>query len=336
MWIMRVLEVVGPQRVQIAERPLPDPGPREVRIRVHWAGVCGTDLSLVGGRLVFAKYPVVAGHEFSGRVSAVGEGASLPLGQPVTVNPVLSCQQCDFCRRGDIHLCAEAAVLGVAGTDGGFADEVVVPAYAVRCLPKELSLEAAALCEPTAVAVRVVRSAGIKVGDRVAILGAGSLGLLILQIVRVLGAAHVAIADPVGSRMRVALGLGASELASGEGTRDFDVVVDGVGMPETIGRAVGLTRRGGAIVVYGVPSLEGFELPIQEMFRNNLRLGFARLYPSDMSEAIALLQKGDVNWKAIVTHRVALEDLPGTIASLMADPGAGIKVLVRIAETSDA
>ncbi len=333
---MRALEVVGPQQVRIAERPLPDPGPREVRIRVHWAGVCGTDYSLIGGRLVFAKYPVVAGHEFSGRISAVGEGANLQLGQPVTVNPVLSCQQCDFCRRGDIHLCASAAVLGVAGTSGGFADEVVVPAYTVRRLPEDLSLEAAALSEPTAVAVRVARSAGIGTGDRVAILGAGSIGLLILQVARVLGATYVAITDPVGSRMRIALGLGGSELVLGKGTGEYDVVIDGVGTPETMQRAVELTRRGGAIVVYGVPRQERSELPVQEMFRNNLRLGFARLYPSDLSEAIAMLQKGDVNWNAIVTHRVALEDLPATIASVMADPGAGIKVLAHIAETEDA
>jgi 2-desacetyl-2-hydroxyethyl bacteriochlorophyllide A dehydrogenase len=333
---MRALEVVGPQKVRITERALPDPGPKEVRIRVHWAGVCGTDFSLIGGRLVFAKYPVVPGHEFSGRVSAVGEGTDLPLGQPVTVNPVLSCQECDFCRRGDIHLCASAAVLGVAGTPGGFADEVVVPAYTVRRLPEDLSLETAALSEPTAVAVRVARRAGIRAGDRVAILGAGSLGLVTLQIARVLGASDVAIADPVGSRMRIALGLGGSELALGTGTGEYDVVIDGVGAPETIQRAVELTRKGGAIVVYGVPQLERFDLPIQEMFRNNLLLGFARLYPADMSEAITMLQKGDVNWNAIVTHRVALEDLPATIASVMADPGAGIKVLAHIAETEDA
>ena len=330
---MRALEVVGPRQVRIADRPLPDPGPGEVRIRVHWAGVCGTDYSLIGGRLVFAKYPVVAGHEFSGRVSAVGEGGNLQLGQAVTVNPVLSCQQCDACRRGDIHLCASAAVLGVAGTPGGFADEVVVPAYTVRCLPGDLSLEVAALSEPTAVAVRAARTAGIRTGDRVAILGAGSLGLLVLQVARVLGAAHVAIADPVGSRMRIALSLGGSELVLGKGAGAFDAVIDGVGTPETMQRAVELTRRGGAIVVYGVPQQERSELPVQEMFRNNLRLGFARLYPADMSEAIGMLQKGDVDWSAIVTHRVAFEDLPATIALVMADPGAGIKVLAHIAES---
>ena len=333
---MRALEVVGPRQVRIAERPLPDPGPMEVRIRVHWAGVCGTDAALIGGRLVFAKYPVVAGHEFSGRVSAVGEGANLQIGERVTVNPVLSCQQCDACRRGDIHLCHRAAVLGVAGTPGGFADEVVVPAYTVRRLPEDLSLEAAALCEPTAVAVRAARGAGIRPGDRVAILGAGSIGLLLLQVAKVLGATSVAIADPVGSRMRIALGLGAAELVLGKGAGDYDVVIDGVGTPETMRRAVELTRRGGAIVVYGVPPQERLELPVQEMFRNNLRLEFTRLYSSDMSEAIAMLQKGEVNWNAIVTHRVAHEDLPATIASVMADPEAGVKVLVHIAEAEDA
>jgi 2-desacetyl-2-hydroxyethyl bacteriochlorophyllide A dehydrogenase len=333
---MRVLEVVAPNHIQLAERPTPVPGPGQVRIRVHWAGVCGTDLAVISGKSVFARYPVVAGHELSGRIAAVGEGVDLRPGLPVTINPVLSCQRCEACRRGDIHLCADAAVLGVAGTDGGFADELIVPAYVVRELPEDLSLEAAALCEPTAVAVRAARCAEIKPGDRVAILGAGSLGLAIVQIARVLGAARVAVTDPVRSRVQIALGLGASELTAGEGAGDFDVVIDGVGAAETMQRAVELAHRGGTLAVYGVPNVSRLEIPVQQLFRNNLNLRFSRLYPADMSEAISLLRRGDVTWDAIVTHRVALEDLPATIAALMADPGIGIKVLARIAGSDEA
>jgi 2-desacetyl-2-hydroxyethyl bacteriochlorophyllide A dehydrogenase len=331
---MRAIEVTAPYELRVVEKPLPDVGAGQVRVQVHWAGVCGTDYSLIAGKLTFARYPIVAGHEFSGRISAVGAGVDLQINQPVTINPILSCRSCPACLRGEIHHCEKAAVLGVAGTPGGFADEVVVPADAIRLLPADLPLDAAAMSEPVAVVVRVAHSAGIKAGDHVAILGAGNIGLLMLQMAFVCGAARVAISDPIASRIAVARQLGAVDLFPDDDTGQFDVVIDGVGRPETFALCVKLARRGGSIAVYGVPTQEQPSLPMLDMFRKDLRVAFTRLYPADFDEAISLLHQGQLDWKAVVTQRVSLEELPNAVKGVMADPSSGIKILVNIQERS--
>lgn len=240
---MRAIEVLAPYELQVVEKPVPDPEAGKVRVKVHWAGVCGTDYSLIAGKLTFARYPIVPGHEFSGRISAVGAGVDLRVGQPVTINPILSCRECPACLRGEINHCEKTAVLGVAGTPGGFADEVIVPADAIRGLPDDLPLEAGAMTEPVAVVVRVAHAAGIQPGDQVAILGAGNIGLLMLQMAFVAGASRVAIYDPVASRMAVARQLGADDLLPDDPVNEFDVVIDGIGKPETFALCVRMARR---------------------------------------------------------------------------------------------
>jgi L-gulonate 5-dehydrogenase len=325
---MRAIEVTAPHQLHVTERPMPEPGDGQVRIHVDWAGVCGTDYSLIAGKLTFAKYPIVPGHEFSGRISAVGTNVdALSVGQPVTINPILSCRKCPACLRGEINHCEQTAVLGVAGTPGGFADEVVVPADAVRLLPADLPLDAAAMTEPMAVAVRVLRSAGVKAGDKVGIIGAGNIGLLVVQTAFAFGAASVGITDPVASRLEVARKLGAVDLDDAGG---YDVLIDGVGKPETLATCVKLARRGGSIAIYGVPTLEQASLPMLDMFRKDLRIAFTRLYPADFDEAIALLHEGKVDWGAVVTERVGLEGLPEAVAGIMSDPSSGIKILVKV------
>lgn len=327
---MRALEVTAPHELHVVEKPTPDVGPGHVRIQVHYAGVCGTDYSLIAGKLTFARYPIVPGHEFSGLISAVGAGVDLQVGQPVTINPILSCRECAACLRGEINHCEKTAVLGVAGTPGGFADEVVVPADAVRVLPADLPLDAAAMTEPTAVVVRVAHSAGIQAGDRVAILGAGNIGLLLLQMAFVCGANEVAITDPIPTRMAIARQLGAVDLVPDETAGQFDVVIDGVGTPETFALCVRLARRGGRIAVYGVPTQEHPALPMLDLFRKDIQVSFTRLYPSSFDEAISLLHQSRLNWQAIVTQRVSLEQLPTAIKDVMANPASGIKILVDI------
>jgi len=327
---MRAIEVTAPHELHVVEKPIPDVEAGKVRVKVHWAGVCGTDYSLIAGKLTFARYPIVPGHEFSGRISAVGEGVALQIDQPVTINPILSCRECPACLRGEINHCEKTAVLGVAGTPGGFADEVIVPADAIRVLPDDMPMEAAAMTEPVAVVVRVAHAAGIKPGDKVAILGAGNIGLLMLQMAFISGAAVVAIYDLVPSRMDVARQLGAAALLPDEAAVQFDVVIDGIGTAETFALCVKLARRGGTIAVYGVPSQEQPPLPMLDMFRKDLRVAFTRLYPADFDEAITLLHEGQINWNAIVTHRVDLEGLPEAAKGVMADPSSGIKILVQL------
>jgi threonine dehydrogenase-like Zn-dependent dehydrogenase len=143
------------------------------------------------------------------------------------------------------------------------------------------------------------------------------------------------VTDPVAARLEVARKLGAAVLLPEESAGQFDVVIDGVGTPETLALGVRLARRGGSIAVYGVPVQEQPNLPMLDMFRKDLRLAFTRLYPADFTEAIEVLRQGRLDWKAIVTQRVTLEGLPDAVSRVMADPASGIKILVRINESQD-
>jgi len=331
---MRVLEVTAPRELHTTEKALPSPAAGEVRIRVAWAGVCGTDYSLIAGKLTFARYPIVPGHEFSGFISAVGAGVDLREGQRVTINPVLSCRKCPACLRGEINHCEQTAVLGVAGTPGGFADEVIVPADTVRLLPPTLALDAAALIEPVAVAVQVVRESAVKPGDKVAVLGSGNIGLLVLQVARIYGAEVVAVSDLVTRRLQAAQRLGAEILKPDAEEGRYDVVIDGIGLPETVASAARLARRGGRIGVYGVPSQPTAMLPFLDAFRKDLRIAFIRLYPASFDEAITLLDENRIDLAPVVSHRVSLEQLPETILAVMSDPSSGIKILTHVNDSA--
>ena len=245
-----------------AEVPKPAPGPGEVRVRVRACGICGSDLHLrsVG----FVQRGVAPGHEFAGVVDAVGPGVErLTPGSAVAVEPLRSCGGCDECRRGLDAICADGQLLGVHA-HGGFAEYAVVAARRAFPVPADLDPRVAALAEPTAVAVRGLRRGGFAPGQRVLVLGAGSVGLLAALAARALGAGEVwvsarhaaqaALAKEVGAT-RV---LGEAEASPGELARagraaPFDLVLETVGgSADTLNAAAAAVRRGGSVAVLGM------------------------------------------------------------------------------------
>lgn len=202
---MRVARWYGGDDIRIEQVPKPALSGLEVRIRVAVCAVCGTDVHSLAGKFPLTAPPCVLGHEFSGTVAEIGPQVTrVQVGDRVAVEPGVVCHSCWYCRNGQEHLCTSRQM-----SPGGFAEYAVVPESVVWRLPDALSLETAALAEPMACAVHAVDQAQLRSGSTVAILGAGAIGLSLLQLCRLSGAATTVVLEPDAGRRDLALRLGA-------------------------------------------------------------------------------------------------------------------------------
>ncbi|MBB3181339.1 zinc-binding dehydrogenase [Variovorax sp. Sphag1AA] len=239
---MKALVYEGAQRMRVLEIDEPQLGPGDLLIRVAAVGVCGSDLGLVRHGVPAIAPPLVLGHEFGGWREDNGEF--------VVVNPMLSCGQCAVCRDGRTHLCAERKVLGFR-RQGGYAERVAVPADNVVPGPG-LTATQAALAEPIANGVHAWRRAG-RPTQRVAIIGAGSVGLCLLYVLRTQGVRDITVVDVVPGRLAHAMALGASRVAGAlEADGMYEAVFDAAGTRDTRAAAVAATMPGGSVALIGL------------------------------------------------------------------------------------
>ena len=317
--------------VRVEDIPLPEPKAGEVRLRVLACGICGSDMhEYIAGPFLIPKKqhpltgqqggPVVLGHEFSARVDAVGEGVSLfASGDKVTVNPLILCGECVYCRNGQLNMCTRLGTLGFAA-NGAFAEYLVVSEDMLLRLPENISADMGALVEPLAVAARAVKRAGIGLGNSVAILGAGPIGLLVLQVCRAVGAAKIFMIEPIASRRELALKLGATQaidpavgdpgkiIAEATNNLRADAAVDCAGNQASFNTAVRATGRRATICVAGL-ALQPMEVPFLQLWAHEKSITFTSGYENEFPAAIALLENGQVNIQELITARIELKDI---------------------------
>ena len=332
----------GPRSVVLREAPVPEPGPGDVLVRVRACGICGSDLHRYrAGGFGSSATP---GHEIAGEVVRPGPGVrGWDIGTPVAVEPLVTCRACPACERGDYQICPQRMLLGV-GRDGGLAEYVVVPAYALFSLPAGLPREVGALAEPVAVAVHGVRLAQVERGDRVLVLGSGAIGLLTALVAREAGAHVTATARyphqaAAARRFGAARALpadeaGARELAALAVAEPFDVVIETVGgEADTLVQATDLVRAGGRVCVLGVffrpPPVGALALVIKE-----IRMVGAITYGradgvADFARAIVLLTANRELAETLITHRRPLDAIAEAYA--LADDKASNALKVTIA-----
>jgi (R,R)-butanediol dehydrogenase / meso-butanediol dehydrogenase / diacetyl reductase len=301
------------------------PGPGEVTVRVRYAGICGTDLHIAHGHFEGRVAPgTVLGHEASGTVAAVGAGVeAYAVGDPVVVHPVVACGTCPSCDRGRPQTCEALVVTGL-DRPGCMQPTWTVPASCVLPLPRDLDLRRAALVEPLAVAVRDVRRGDVRAGDRVLVVGAGPVGVLIGLVCRAAGAL-VEVVDPDARRIAAA---GAAGLAvAGDRPHDVDVAFEVSGSQGGLDTAMAAPRAGGTVVVVGIHA-ERRELDARRIYSHELSVLGARLHTrADFRAAIDLLARGAVDVDPLVSLVVRPTDVPDAVRRL--DAGAGLmKVLV--------
>jgi 2-desacetyl-2-hydroxyethyl bacteriochlorophyllide A dehydrogenase len=327
MQMRRVM--VTSEGVVVEEAEIPRPGPGEVLVRMAVAGVCGSDIHALHGRHPFITLPFAPGHEAGGTV--------VDTGRRVTVEPPLPCYRCKNCVGGRPNICERLRFFGCAHDQGGFADYFTIDGRRLHTVPDELDWPTAALIEPLSTPVHAVKLAdGVR--DRtVAILGAGTIGLLMLRVAKELGARRVVLTARSAARRERALRFGADAAVDAsapeaiEGVRaelgeSADVVFDCVAEQSTLTQAIGIANKGGTVVVVGVPPGE-VSVPLHTIQDSQLRIqGSATYLPEDFDKAIALLRKGVVGAADFVTATHSLDDAAAAFRD--AESGDHIKVLL--------
>ncbi len=332
--------IVSPASIDVVEAAAPVPGPGEVLVHSVVSGVCGSDTHAAHGRHPFIALPYAPGHEVVGVVvAAAGDVDGIEPGQRVTVEPDLPCWTCKQCRAGRQNLCENLRFFGCGYPQGGMADLFTIPADRLHRIPDQLGYRAAALIEPLSTPVHAVRISGGVTGRAVAILGAGTIGLLLLAVVKAHGARRIVMTDVLPAKRERALALGADAVVDStaldvvSGVRaalgeSADVVFDCVAIQSTIDQAIGMADKGGTVVVVGVPAgAVTVALPVLQDHQIRIQ-GSATYLPQDYEESADLLLRGAVDVDSIVTSVYPLTDASEAFARSSA--GADIKVLVVV------
>ena len=302
---MQALVWTAPEKMEMQEQPDPAPTADEVVIRVAYAGICGSELSGFLGHNALRTPPLVMGHEFSGEIVEVGRDVNgLEVGDAVTVNPLTFCGQCRTCHMGLTQLCPERRLVG-AHRPGAFAEYVSIPAFVTHKLPDGMSLRSGSLTEPVGVGVRIGRLAGDVDGESALIIGAGPIGLLALQALKLAGADRVFITDLDPERLAMGGDLGGititppaggadavetvKEATGGEGVA---VSVDAVGTGGTRSQCVAATRNAGILILSGLHE-ETSPMPAAAIIRQELTVRGSFAYgAADFADGLEQLHAG--------------------------------------------
>ncbi len=333
---MVALTVEKPHVLALKPEAATGPAAGEVLLRVHRAGICGSDLHIYHGSNPFAVYPRVIGHEFSGEVEAVGEGVThLAPGDHVVVDPVVSCGRCYACRVGRTNVCANLEVFGVH-RDGGFRNRLTVPAANAVKVDPNLPYAIAALAEPFSIAANVLSRTGIDAGDTVLVYGAGTVGLTVTQVVKLHGARCI-VADLDEARLERARGFGADVVINSRTTsvpdavRDENdglgptIVIDGAGVPALLEEACRVASPAGRIGLLGF-SPAPCNISQQEIVKKELTLVGSRLNRRLLPQVIGWLESGELNPAGMITQTFAADQAADAFKLIETDPSSTIKV----------
>ncbi len=324
---MKVAELEKPGSLRVRSKPLRALQGDEVLVRVESCGLCGTDVHIVDGTSRSTP-PVILGHEYAGFVVDPGRNlAGLGEGTHVAVDPNICCGRCPYCRRGLVHLCSGLRALGV-DIDGGMAEYSIVPASQLYTIPHGMTAEESMFIEPVSCAVHGMDRAGIRTGDCVVILGGGTIGLVMLQLVRRGGAAAIVVSEPVAHKRKIAADLGASLVIdpAGDSLRQAimdtsgigaDVVIDCAGTLSSARTAIDLARRGGTVMFFGVcPIGETTPLEPNGVYFRELTIVGSYINPFTFPRAIGLLSEGIVRVTPLGVQAYPIESVHEALASL--------------------
>jgi len=323
---MKALVLEDYNTLRYIDVPEPAIGPEDVLVRVAACGICGSDVHGLDGSTGRRQPPVIMGHEAAGTIAAVGSAVSgWSVGDRVTFDSTISCGRCGYCREGRVNLCDDRRVLGVScgeyRCDGAMAEYMAVPQRVLYRLPEGLSFEAAATVEPLSVAVHAVERLRAHLGSTAVVVGAGVIGLLTVQALRAAGCGRVLAVDVDESRLEAAKQLGAEEgidstgdqtpesirqrvreWAGGDGV---DVVVEAVGIGETVNLAIGAVRKGGAVGLVGNVTPE-VHWPLQTVVTRELSVYGSCASAGEYPVCLELLAKGAVDVGPIISEVVPL------------------------------
>jgi 2-desacetyl-2-hydroxyethyl bacteriochlorophyllide A dehydrogenase len=309
---MRAVVISEPGKVEIQEKPDPEPSAGEVLVRVRACGICGTDVHIFKGEYL-GEYPIIPGHEFAGTVEAVGEGVTaFRPGEHVAVEPNICCDKCRMCLINEENFCENWQAIGVT-RPGAMADLVVAPEKNVFDIGP-LNFKAGAFMEPLSCVLHGVEKLQVRSGDRTLIIGAGPIGCLLLQTMLARGAGETLVADLSDVRLQKAKELGASEAVNTSkgwepveelGNGGYDIVIEAAGVAKLTEKTVDLARPGGQILWFGVTPREA-EAMIKpfEVFHKGLTVYSSYTSRRNSISALRMMQTGRILTDPLVSHRI--------------------------------
>lgn len=308
--------------------PMPELKSDEVLIRVRACGVCGTDVHIFSGAqgATECNPPVILGHEFAGIVEKVGPAVTkVQVGQHVTVDPNISCGGCEQCRRGNPHFCDSLYAIGV-NENGGFAEYCAAPEKQVFVLPDGVPFEEAAMCEPVSCCLHGIDLSGIQCGDTVMIIGGGTIGMIMLQLAQISGAARVVMLETNESRFGLAKRLGADvvlnpltqdihEALRLHGCGDIRVAIECVGRPETVGYAIEYAGKAATVMIFGLTEPD-CTIPYNPFaaFQKELTIKTSYVNPHTQGRAARIISSGRLRLGELISDRISLDDIQTAFA----------------------
>ena len=347
--MMQALVVREPRVLDIAEAPVPEPGRNEVLARVRSVSICGTDAHLINGDYPGfwpPVFPFTPGHEWAGEIVALGEGADTfgwKVGDRVAGTSHNACGACQKCVEGQYNLCENYGKPGLHAQYGHNVQGVnaTYAVHNVKCifkLPDAMSFDEGALADPASIALHVARRGNIKAGDTVAVTGAGAVGLLAADASLICGAARVIVVGR-GHRLERAAALGFDTVDTRAGdpvaaVREMtsslgaDVVLECAGVPETLGWAMAMLRRGGRCAMVGIPT-EDVSLKCQPLVLDELELVGSRASAGEMRRVIPFIANGRMRAKELITHHFPLSEYDQALATFNDRSSGAIKIIVN-------
>ncbi len=336
-------------RVETMEAPQIQPG--KVKIKVEWCGICGSDLHEYAAGPIFIpveaphpvskdRAPIVMGHEFAGRVTEVGEGVTrVKVGDPVAVEPILSCGKCTACKKGKYNLCDSLGFHGLSGGGGGFSEYTMVDEHMVHKMPEGLSFEQGALVEPAAVALHSVRLSKLKAGDKAAVFGTGPIGLLVIEALKAAGASEIYAVELSAERIAKAKELGVTavinpaednvveklqQLTNG----GVDVAFEVTGVPAVLQQSIDSTAFEGETIIVSIWETAASILPNNIVLKERSVKGiiaYRDIYPAVME----LMQQGYFAADKLVTKRITLDEIVTEGFDALLKEKSQVKILVK-------
>ena len=336
-------------KMEIREIPMPEPKPGQVVVKLEYVGICGSDVHYYEhGRI--GNYRVtddfILGHECAGVITEVGEGVTgLAPGDRVALEPGDTCGACEYCLTGRYNLCPDVIFLATPPVQGCFMNYIAFPAKLAFKLPDNISTKEGALVEPLAVGLEAATVGGVKLGGSVVILGAGCIGLVSLLASKALGASDVTVADIIDLRLEKATELGAGRVINSAkqdivkelmsvgsrrgGNSGYDVVMETAGAVLTTQQAPELVKRGGTIVLVGMPPKDMFEFNFASLMGRVAEMKTIFRYKNQYPVAINALASGAIDVSRIVTHEYAFEDIAEAFRVNIEERSSVVKIVIR-------
>ncbi|WP_414663183.1 zinc-dependent alcohol dehydrogenase [Horticoccus sp. 23ND18S-11] len=344
---MKALLLSAPSTLDYVEFPDPTPAADEVVVQVHACGICGSDIHGWDGSTGRRRPPLIMGHEAAGEVVSTGPRVTAwKAGDRVTFDSTISCGACRFCRDGQVNLCENRRVVGVAPVEyrqhGAFAERLALPDRILYRLPDTLPFAEAAMVEPVSIAVHAVQRTRIAPGSTAVVVGSGMIGLLVIQALRWAGAKNVVAVDLADNRLALARQLGATHTIN-SGTSDAaaevariteglgaDTAFEVVGFTATLNLALAVLKRGGACVLVGNLSPKTQDFPLQAVVTKEITVVGSCASAGEYPLCLDLIARGVINVKPMIETVAPLADGAAWFAKLSAkDGGRYMKVILQ-------